>query len=156
VRIVVQRVSAATVTVADRPVGSIGPGLLVLAGVARGDTPAVMAKAAAKVARLRLFPDEAGRMNRAVTDTGGEILAVSQFTLLADCRKGTRPSFNDAAPPELARPLFDHFVAELTTALGRPVPTGKFGALMQVGLVNDGPVTLVLDIDVAAAARAAD
>jgi D-aminoacyl-tRNA deacylase len=156
VRIVVQRVSAATVTVADHPVGAIGPGLLVLAGVARGDTPAVMVKAAAKVARLRLFPDEAGRMNRAVTEADGEVLAVSQFTLLADCRKGTRPSFNDAAPPELARPLFDLFVAELTKALSRPVPTGEFGALMQVRLVNDGPVTLVLDIDAAAAGRAAD
>ena len=145
-RVVVQRVRSAAVTVADRPVGTIGPGLLVLAGVARNDTVATMTKAAAKIVRLRLFPDEADRMNRSVVETGGDILAVSQFTLLADCRKGTRPSFNDAAPPDLARPLFGHFVRELATALGRPVPTGEFGALMQVSLVNDGPVTLVLDI----------
>jgi len=146
VRLVLQRVQSAAVTVAGRVVGEIGPGLLVLAGVARGDTPEIMPTAARKIVQMRLFADANQRMNRTVIETGGEILAVSQFTLLADCRKGTRPSFNDAAPPEVARPLFDHFVGELAAALGRSVPTGEFGAAMQVNLVNDGPVTLVLDL----------
>ncbi|HEY4299459.1 MAG TPA: D-aminoacyl-tRNA deacylase [Candidatus Didemnitutus sp.] len=144
-RLVVQRVLSASVTI-DGIVGSaIGPGLLVLAGIAVGDTEADGAWLAEKMVKLRIFPDDDGRMNRSVVEVGGGILAISQFTLHASTRKGTRPSFNAAASPEVAEPLYETFVAQLTSALGHPVATGRFGADMKVALVNDGPVTLVLD-----------
>ena len=144
-RAVIQRVSSARVTVGGEVTGEIGPGLLVLLGVGRQDTPADAEWLAAKVAGLRIMDDGEGRMNRSVTESGGGILVVSQFTLLATTRKGTRPSFNDAAPPELAVPLYESFNRAASTALGRPVQTGRFGADMEVALVNDGPVTIVID-----------
>ena len=144
-RIVVQRVLRAQVTVAGRVTGQIGPGLLVLAGFAPADTPATLDWLARKLSQLRIFPDEAGKMNRSVLEVGGQVLVVSQFTLLADARKGTRPSYAGAAPPAVAAPLYAQFVRQLTELLGQPVPTGEFGADMQVSLVNDGPVTLVLE-----------
>jgi D-tyrosyl-tRNA(Tyr) deacylase len=144
-RVVLQRVSSACVTVGGRTTGRIDRGLLVLVGIEAADTEADGAWLADKLVRLRIFADEAGQMNRSVADIGGGILAVSQFTLHASTAKGTRPSFNAAARPEHARPLYDRFVAQLSSALGRPVATGEFGALMQVELVNDGPVTLVID-----------
>lgn len=144
-RAVIQRVSSASVTVAGETTGAIGRGLLVLLGVHPADTVADGQWLAEKLVRLRIFEDEAGQMNRSVQDLGGGILVVSQFTLFASTRKGTRPSFNDAARPELAIPLYEQFVAQAAAALGRPVATGRFGAMMQVSLVNDGPVTLVID-----------
>ena len=144
-RAVVQRVSSASVSIEGAVVGSIGPGLLVLLGVAEGDTPADGAWLAQKIAQLRIFSDGADRMNRSVQDIAGGVLVVSQFTLFASTRKGTRPSFNGAAAPELANSLYQDFVRQLETLLGRPVPTGRFGAMMQVALVNDGPVTLLID-----------
>ena len=144
-RAVVQRVSSASVTIEGAVVGEIGPGLLVLLGVAEGDTPADGAWLAQKIAQLRIFADEADRMNRSVQDIAGGVLVVSQFTLFASTRKGTRPSFNAAAAPELANLLYQDFVRQLESLLGRPVPTGRFGAMMQVALVNDGPVTLLID-----------
>jgi D-tyrosyl-tRNA(Tyr) deacylase len=140
VRAVVQRVSQARVT----PGGEIGRGLCVLLGVARGDGEDEAARLAGKVARLRIFPDEAGRFDRSVEEVGGAVLVVSQFTLIADTAKGNRPSFAEAAPPEEAEPLYEHFCAELR-GLGVPVGTGVFGARMEVAIVNDGPVTIVLD-----------
>ena len=139
-RAVVQRVSRAQVT----PGGGIETGLCVLLGVARGDGEEQAARLAAKVARLRIFPDDEGRFDRSVLDVGGAALVVSQFTLFADTAKGNRPSFSDAAPPEEAESLYERFCAELR-ALGVPVETGVFGAKMEVELVNDGPVTIVLD-----------
>lgn len=138
----VQRVAEARVTVEGRVTGAIGRGLLVLLGVHQADTGAEAAWLARKVAHLRVFPDAEGRMNRSLRDTGGEALVVSQFTLYGDTRKGHRPSFAASAPPERAEPLYEAFVRELAAQLGRPVPTGAFGAMMQVHLVNDGPVTL--------------
>jgi D-tyrosyl-tRNA(Tyr) deacylase len=139
-RAVVQRVSRARAT----PGGEIGRGFCVLLGVARGDGEEEAARLAGKVARLRIFPDDGGRFDRSVADAGGAALAVSQFTLIADTTKGNRPSFADAAPPEQAKPLYLRFCDELR-ALGLPVETGVFGAQMQLELVNDGPVTIVLD-----------
>jgi D-tyrosyl-tRNA(Tyr) deacylase len=144
-RALVQRVSEAQVTVAGRLVSRIGPGLLVLAGFEEADTPADLDWTAHKLVRLRIFPDDNGVMNRGVADVGGDILAVSQFTLYASTKKGNRPSWSRAARGEVSQPLFDQFVEVLTKALGRPVATGVFGADMQVGLVNDGPVTLLID-----------
>jgi D-tyrosyl-tRNA(Tyr) deacylase len=144
-RAVVQRVSRASVAVEAEVAGSIGRGLLVLLGVAQEDTEAEAAWLAAKVAALRIFPDEAGQMNRSLLDVGGEALVVSQFTLFGDVNKGTRPSFNRAARPDAAIPLYEAFVRDLSGVLGRPVATGRFGAMMQVELVNDGPVTLVIE-----------
>ena len=135
-----QRVSRSRVT----PGGEIGPGLCVLLGVAGGDGEEQAARLAGKIARLRVFPDDAGRFDRSVVDVSGAALVVSQFTLIADTAKGNRPSFADAAPPEQAQPLYLRFCDELR-ALGVPVETGVFGAKMQVELVNDGPVTIVLD-----------
>jgi D-tyrosyl-tRNA(Tyr) deacylase len=140
-RAVVQRVSRASAT----PGGEIGAGLCVLLGVARGDGEEQAARLAAKVARLRIFPDEDGKFDRSVVDVVGAALVVSQFTLLADTAKGNRPSFSDAAQPQDAEPLYGRFCAELR-ALGIPVETGVFGAKMEVELVNDGPVTIVLDV----------
>ena len=144
-RAVVQRVSSASVSIDGAVVGEIGPGLMVLLGVAEGDTPADGAWLAQKIAQLRIFSDGADRMNRSVQDIAGGVLVVSQFTLFASTRKGTRPSFNAAAAPELANSLYQDFVRQLESLLGRPVPTGRFGAMMQVALVNDGPVTLLID-----------
>lgn len=144
-RVVLQRVSSARVTVGDRVTGQIDRGLLVFVGIEAADTEADGAWLADKLVRLRIFADDAGQMNRSVADLGGGILVVSQFTLHASTAKGTRPSFNAAARPEQARPLYDRFVAQLSAALGRTVATGEFGALMQIALVNDGPVTLVID-----------
>ena len=125
--------------------GRIGAGLLVLAGFASTDTPDQLAWMARKLVQLRIFSDDAGQMNRSVLDTGGDVLVVSQFTLLADARKGNRPSYVGAAPPAVAEPLYRQFLALVAELLGRPVPTGIFGADMQVSLINDGPVTIVLD-----------
>ena len=144
-RAVLQRVSSATVTVGAESVGAIGPGLLVLLGVHNADTEADVAWLAQKIAALRIFEDDGGKMNRSIVDCGGDALVVSQFTLFGSTRKGTRPSFNDAARPELAIPLYEAFVRQLERLLHRPVATGRFGAMMQVALVNDGPVTLIVD-----------
>lgn len=144
-RVVIQRVSEARVKIANATVGEIGRGLLVLLGVATGDTEADALWLAEKICALRIFPDAEGKMNLSVRDTAGELLVVSQFTLFASTRKGTRPSFNDAARPDLAIPLYETFCRLLFAALGRPVATGQFGAMMAVSLVNDGPVTLVID-----------
>jgi D-tyrosyl-tRNA(Tyr) deacylase len=147
-RVLVQRVRAARVEVEGQVTGAIGPGLLLLVGFEAADAPADPADQdwmVGKLLRLRLFDDEAGVMNRSVLETGGELLAVSQFTLFASTRKGNRPSWSRAAVPEVAGPLFDGFVARLAQACGRPVPTGVFGAYMRVHLENDGPVTLMLD-----------
>lgn len=140
----VQRVSEASVTVGDRVVGSIGHGLLVLLGVEHGDGEREAALLARKIANLRIFEDAAGKMNRSVVETGGGVLAVSQFTLCADVRKGNRPSFIGAAPPELANPLYARFCDEVA-AQGAPVARGEFAAHMAVRLLNDGPVTIWLD-----------
>ena len=145
-RIVLQRVSQASVTIDGRVAGSIGPGLLLLLGVAPGDTEADGAWLASKVARLRIFPDEAGLMNRSVADTGGGVLVVSQFTLYGDAAKGRRPSWSAAAPAAVAEPIFDHFCAHLRD-LGAEAETGRFGAHMQVSLVNEGPCTIIIDTD---------
>jgi D-tyrosyl-tRNA(Tyr) deacylase len=139
-RAVVQRVSRAQVT----PGGEIGRGLCVLLGVAREDSEEQVTRLAAKVARLRIFPDDEGRFDRSVADVGGAVLVVPQFTLIADTAKGNRPSFGEAAPPEEAEPLYERFCSELRS-LGLPVETGIFGAKMEVELVNDGPVTIILD-----------
>jgi len=144
VRAVVQRVAQAAVTVEGRTAGAIEAGLLVLLGVARGDTEKDAEDLAEKVAHLRVFPDDEGRMNRSVMDAGGGVLAVPQFTLLGDCRKGRRPSYVEAAPPEEADRLFRFFV-ERVRAAGLPVAEGVFRASMDVSLVNRGPVTLLLD-----------
>ena len=143
-RAVVQRVARAAVTVEGREVGAIGPGLLVLLGVMRDDGPRDVEYVAGKLRDLRVFPDNAGRMNRSVLDTGGSVLVVSQFTLAGDCRKGRRPSFDGAAPPHEARALYEAVVDALRTS-GLRVATGEFQALMEVMLVNDGPVTILLD-----------
>jgi D-aminoacyl-tRNA deacylase len=144
-RAAIQRVREAVVTVEDQRVASIGPGLLVLCGVAPTDSSAEADWLARKIVALRIFDDDAGVMNRSVLETAGEILAVSQFTLHASTKKGARPSYNAAAPPEIARPLFAMFAHALSRELGRPVPTGVFGANMLVALVNDGPVTIWID-----------
>lgn len=144
-RAVIQRVASARVTVAGEISGEIGRGLLVLLGVAPGDTEADAQWLAEKIVALRIFEDTDGRMNRSVIEIGGSVLVVSQFTLFASTRKGTRPSFNDAAKPDLAVPLYEAFNRFAGGALGRPVATGRFAAMMEVALVNDGPVTLVID-----------
>jgi D-tyrosyl-tRNA(Tyr) deacylase len=144
-RTVIQRVRHARVTVEGRITGQIGPGLLVLAGFAPTDTAASLDWMARKLTQLRIFSDAEGKMNRSVQDVGGQVLVVSQFTLLADARKGNRPSYAGAAPPPIATPLYEQFVRQLEQLLGQPIPTGEFGADMQVELLNDGPVTIVLD-----------
>ena len=143
-RAVVQRVTSAQVTVEGRVVSRIGRGLLVFIGVDRDDGAADLVYVAGKVRDLRIFGDEEGKMNRSITDVAGEILVVSQFTLSADCRRGRRPSFDTAAPPEVARSMYDTFV-ETLRAMDLPVQTGEFRAMMQVELINDGPVTILLD-----------
>lgn len=143
-RAVIQRVSQASVTVEGRVAGAIGCGFLILLGVTHGDGPEQAEWMAAKIAGLRLFADERGLTNLALADVGGAALVVSQFTLYADARKGRRPSFTDAAPPELAEPLVEHFIAALQKQ-GISVASGVFRAEMQVALVNDGPVTIILE-----------
>ncbi len=143
-RVVVQRVRRARVTVGDEVVGEIGQGLLVLLGVTHDDTSDDARWLAEKSIGLRIFADDEGKMNRGVADIGGGVLVVSQFTLYGDCSKGKRPSFITAAPPEIAIPLYEAFV-EAVRALGVPVATGRFGAMMDVELVNDGPVTLIVE-----------
>jgi len=147
VRAVLQRVSRAEVRVASRVTGKIGPGFLVLAGFAPTDTDLQLSWMAEKIIGLRVFGDAEGKMNRDLADVGGALLVVSQFTLYGDASKGRRPSFIDAAPPTLAIPLYERFVALLREkGAGRiPVETGEFGAMMEVELVNDGPVTLILE-----------
>jgi D-tyrosyl-tRNA(Tyr) deacylase len=139
-----QRVARAQVTAEERVIGSIGRGLLMLAAFTSADTDSTLTWMADKVISLRIFPDDEGRMNRSVEEIDGALLVVSHFTLYGDARKGRRPSFVDAAPPELATPLYESFI-EMLRLHGRPVETGEFGAMMQVDLVNDGPVTLILD-----------
>jgi D-aminoacyl-tRNA deacylase len=144
VRLLLQRVSEARVEVSGREVGAIGPGLLVLVGVGRSDSEALATDMASRVVDLRIFRDDDGRTNRSLIETGGELLAISQFTLYADTRKGRRPSFLDAAPPELGRQVYEAFV-EAVEARGVRVGRGEFGSEMAVHLVNDGPMTIWLD-----------
>lgn len=144
-RAVIQRVAEARVRVGEAVVGEVGRGLLVLVGVAPGDGAEQARWMAEKVANLRIFEDEDGKMNRSVLDVAGGVLAVSQFTLYGDARKGRRPSFVGAAHPDLARPLYDRFCEELSAAGVSPVARGAFGAHMHVSLTNDGPVTILLD-----------
>ncbi len=144
-RAVIQRVSQASVTIAGQVRSAIGRGLLVLVAVEDADTPEDIEWLAGKLVRLRIFPDDAGLMNRSVQDVGGDILVVSQFTLFASTQKGNRPSYLRAARPEVAVPRYEAFVARLAAELGRPVGTGEFGAEMQVALVNAGPVTITMD-----------
>ena len=144
-RVLIQRVASASVVVDAKVTGAIDQGLLLLVGITHADTEAVEDRMADKIVKLRIFSDEAGLMNKSVLDVGGGLLAVSQFTLYADAKKGNRPSYTDAARPEQASPSFDRFVAKLSARMGKPVPTGLFGADMRVTLVNDGPVTIWLD-----------
>ena len=144
-RALLQRVREASVTVEGGAVAAIGPGVLVLCAVGAADTGEERDWLARKIVSLRIFDDEAGVMNHSIVDVHGEILAVSQFTLYASTRKGARPSYSAAAPPGIAEPMFAGFVQALERELGKPVPTGVFGAHMQVALVNDGPVTIWLD-----------
>jgi D-tyrosyl-tRNA(Tyr) deacylase len=144
-RAVIQRVAHAVVRVDEKAVGRIGPGLLVFLGIEKIDTSEDVLWLARKVPRIRCFEDDAGRMNRSLEDVRAEVMVISQFTLFGTLRKGTRPSFNRAADPEIAVPLYEAFLDELRTLTGRPVPAGLFGAEMQIEALNDGPVTLVLD-----------
>jgi D-tyrosyl-tRNA(Tyr) deacylase len=147
-RALLQRVGSAQVAVAGEVVGRCGRGLLILLGVGQSDTEAEVRRLWDKASGLRIFSDDAGHMNRSLLDVEGEVLIVSQFTLYADCRRGRRPSFTDAAPPELAERLYEHFCELAASSLGeRRVGRGVFGADMQVSLVNDGPVTILLDSD---------
>ena len=143
-RALIQRVSEASVTVEGEVLGAIGPGLLVLVCAMGGDTEAEADRLAARIARLRIFADEAGKMNRSVRDTGGAVLAVSQFTLAADTSRGNRPGFSAAAAPDLGERLYEHFMAALARE-GLPVARGRFGADMKVRLLNNGPVTIWME-----------
>ena len=143
-RAVVQRVTKASVSIGGEVVGAIEAGLVVLLGVKPGDDERAIDFLAEKIANLRIFPDDDGKMNRSMFDVGGAALVVSQFTLYGDCRKGRRPSFIDAAPPEIAEPLYERFVSRLR-GCGLTVKTGRFAADMKVELINDGPVTLIID-----------
>ena len=145
-RALLQRVSTASVTVDTNVVGEIGPGLLVLVCTMQGDSEDEAAQLVHKISRLRIFRDDAGKMNRSVSDIGGAVLVVSQFTLGADTRSGTRPGFSKAAPPDEGKRLY-HCFCDKMRAIGLPVETGEFGADMKVSLVNDGPVTIWLDTD---------
>ncbi len=144
-RAIIQRVSQASVTIGGAVKSAIGKGLLVLLGVEDADTAEDIEWLSGKLVRLRIFNDEAGVMNRSVVEVGGDIIVVSQFTLFASTKKGNRPSWIRAARPEVSIPLYEQFVSRLATELGRPVGTGEFGADMQVALINDGPVTIVMD-----------
>lgn len=145
-RVVAQRVRSASVTIGDRRVGSIGVGLAILLGIRRGDGEMEVTRLADKLAVMRIFDDQDGKMNLAASDVGGSMLVVSQFTLYADSRKGRRPSFTESAPTDLAEPLYERFASRLSD-LGYPVERGEFGAHMIVAMENDGPVTIVLDSD---------
>jgi D-tyrosyl-tRNA(Tyr) deacylase len=144
-RAVIQRVTKASVTTGGRVISAIGPGLLVLVGIEDSDTDSDVEWLTNKIVQLRIFNDTAGVMNLSVLETGGEILAISQFTLHAKTKKGNRPSYIKAARPEVAIPLYDSFTNRLSRLLGREIGTGEFGAMMQVELVNDGPVTIIID-----------
>ncbi len=144
-RAVVQRVSRAAVSASGTEIAAIGRGVMILLGVAEGDNEEDVSWLAGKIARMRIFADETQAMNRSVVEAGGEALVVSQFTLQASTRKGNRPSFIAAARPETAEPLYESFAERLSQEIGKPVSTGRFGADMQVSLVNDGPVTIVID-----------
>jgi D-tyrosyl-tRNA(Tyr) deacylase len=144
-RAVIQRVSQASVTIAGQVKSVIGQGLLVLIAVEDADNREDIEWLAGKIIRLRIFPDEAGLMNRSVQELGGDVMVVSQFTLFASTKKGNRPSYLRSAKPEVAIPAYESFVAQLALELGKPVHTGEFGADMEVALVNDGPVTIVMD-----------
>lgn len=144
-RAVIQRVTSASVTIGGEVKSAIGPGLMILLGVGHEDTPEDIDWLVKKIAGLRIFNDDTGVMNRSVVDVGGDALVVSQFTLMASTKKGNRPSYIGAAGHELAIPLYEKFCAALSTATGRPVGTGEFGADMKVALVNDGPVTICID-----------
>lgn len=144
-RAVIQRVSSASVTIDGAVKSSVGPGLMILLGIGHGDGQEDIDWLVKKTAGLRIFDDEAGVMNRSVVDVGGDVLVVSQFTLMASTRKGNRPSYIGAAGHELAIPLYELFCAALSAAIGRPVGTGEFGADMKLSLVNDGPVTICID-----------
>ena len=146
-RVVVQRCSRAEVRIDGTSVGKIGQGFMLLVGITETDTTAEADLLAKKIAQLRVFEDEAGKMNLAIRDVEGAILSISQFTLYADCRKGNRPSFIRAARPEQASPLYDYFNETLRTTYGLTVETGRFGADMKVDFINDGPVTILLDTD---------
>ena len=146
-RVIVQRCSRAEVRIDGSSVGKIGQGFMLLVGITETDTTAEADLLAKKIAQLRVFEDEAGKMNLAIRDVGGAILSISQFTLYADCRKGNRPSFIRAARPEQASPLYDYFNETLRTTYGLTVETGRFGADMKVDFINDGPVTILLDTD---------
>jgi len=143
-RAVIQRVKQSSVKTENRTIGQTGPGLLVLLGVAKGDRSADADYLVNKIANLRIFEDENGKMNRSLLETGGEMMVVSQFTLLADCRKGRRPSFVNAAEPEAATELYEYFVSR-TRNLGITVATGRFRAMMEVALINEGPVTIIIE-----------
>ena len=144
-RTVIQRVTSASVSIEGEIVGQIGKGVMLLLGITPEDTQQDADWLVGKISRLRIFDDTNGVMNLSLQDIGGEALVVSQFTLMASYRKGNRPSYIRAASPDIAIPLYEYFVAQLQQALGRPVPTGRFGADMQVSLTNDGPVTIVMD-----------
>jgi D-tyrosyl-tRNA(Tyr) deacylase len=144
-RAVIQRVSRASVTIEEEVCGSISGGLLILLGICVDDSEADADWLAAKIYNMRIFSDEKGHMNLSVIDSRGELLVVSQFTLHAKTKKGNRPSFIDAARPEIAIPLYEYFIKKLAEETKREIQTGKFGAMMQVSLVNDGPVTIVID-----------
>ena len=144
-KVIVQRVSRASVAIDNREVGSIGPGLCLFLGVGRGDTKKDVDYLVRKTSRLRLFADESGKMTKSVIDTGGAVLVVSQFTLYGSCRNGCRPDFTKAASPQEAEPLYEYFLVEMEKALGTAVASGQFRAMMDVSLINDGPVTLVIE-----------
>ena len=144
-RAVIQRVEEAAVKVSGETVSRIGPGLLVLLGIEDGDGPEDIAWLTAKIAKMRIFSDDGGKMNLCVTDIGGEIIVVSQFTLHASTKKGNRPSFLRAAAPAVSEPLYEAFCTAMETELGKPVGRGVFGADMKISLVNDGPVTIFID-----------
>lgn len=144
-RTVIQRVTSASVSIDGEVVGEVGKGVMLLLGITPEDTQQDADWLVGKISRLRIFDDANGMMNLSLQDIGGEALVVSQFTLMASYKKGNRPSYIHAAPPAVAIPLYEYFVAQLQQALGRPVPTGRFGADMQVSLTNDGPVTIVMD-----------
>ena len=144
-RIVIQRVNHASVKVDGETIGSIGKGYLLLLGVAQGDTKEMVDRYVKKLSTLRIFADKEGKTNLSITDVGGEVLVVSQFTLYADCKKGNRPSWLRAAKHEISVPLYEEFCKKLSDALGKPVGRGEFGADMKVDLLNDGPVTIMMD-----------
>ena len=144
-KLVIQRVSNASVTIDGKVEGAIGEGLLLLAGIAPDDTEEDLQWLSRKTVQLRIFNDEAGKMNKSLQDVNGNILLISQFTLQASTKKGNRPSYTGAAPPEIAIPLYERFKQILSTDLGKPIQTGIFGADMKVSLLNDGPVTIIID-----------